>query len=73
MLKFISIILFFTLIIFKANSEIVKNIDVQNNSRVSKDTILIFSKIESGKNYTQNDLNNIIQDLYETDFFLILL
>ncbi len=69
MLKFISIILFFTLIIFKANSEIVKNIEVKNNNRVSKDTILIFSKIEIGKNYTQNDLNIIIKDLYQTDFF----
>ena len=69
MLKFISIILFFTLFIFKANSEIVKKIEVKNNNRVSKDTILIFSKIEIGKNYTQNDLNLIIQDLYETDFF----
>ena len=69
MLKFISIILFSTLFIFKANSEIIKNIEVKNNNRVSKDTILIFSKIEIGKDYTQNDLNSIIQDLYETDFF----
>ena len=69
MLKFISIILFFTLFTFKANSEIVKKIEVKNNNRVSKDTILIFSKIEIGKDYTQNDLNSIIQDLYETDFF----
>tara|TARA_B100002051_G_scaffold270790_1_gene304305 strand:- start:752 stop:2980 length:2229 start_codon:yes stop_codon:yes gene_type:complete len=69
MLKFISIILFFTLFIFKVNSEIVKKIEVKNNNRVSKDTILIFSKIEIGKDYTQNDLSNIIQELYETDFF----
>ncbi len=69
MLKFISIILFSTLFIFKANSEIIKNIEVKNNNRVSKDTILIFSKIEIGRNYTQNDLNFIIKDLYKTDFF----
>jgi len=69
MLKFISIILFCTLFIFKANSEIVKKIEIKNNNRVSKDTILIFSKIKVGKDYTQNDLNSIIQDLYKTDFF----
>ena len=69
MLKFISIILFFTLFTIKANSEIVKKIEVKNNNRVSKDTILIFSKIKIGKDYTQRDLNSIIQDLYETDFF----
>ncbi len=69
MFKFISIILFFTLFTFKVNSEVVNKIEVKNNNRVSKDTILIFSKIEIGKDYTQNDLNSIIQDLYETDFF----
>ena len=69
MFKFISIILFFTLFIFNANSEVIKNIEVKNNNRVSKDTIFIFSKIQLGKDYTQNDLNLIIQDLYKTDFF----
>ena len=69
MFKFISIILFIILFTFKANSEVIKDIEVINNNRVSKDTILIFSKIEIGKDYTQNDLNYIIQDLYKTDFF----
>ena len=61
MFKFISIILFFILFTYKVNSEIVKNIEVINNNRVSKETILIFAKIEIGKNYSQNDLNFIIQ------------
>tara|TARA_B100000965_G_scaffold327117_1_gene289805 strand:+ start:116 stop:2344 length:2229 start_codon:yes stop_codon:yes gene_type:complete len=69
MLKFISIILFSTLFIFNANSEIIKDIEVKNNNRVSKETILIFSKIEIGKDYSVNDLNLIIEDLYKTDFF----
>ena len=69
MFKFISIILFFTLFIFNANSEIIKDIEVKNNNRVSKETILIFSKIEIGKDYSVNDLNLIIEDLYKTDFF----
>tara|TARA_B100000965_G_scaffold306023_1_gene264962 strand:- start:1000 stop:3228 length:2229 start_codon:yes stop_codon:yes gene_type:complete len=69
MFKFISIILFFILFTYKVNSEIVKNIEVINNNRVSKETILIFAKIEIGKNYSQNDLNFIIQELYKTDFF----
>ncbi len=69
MFKFISIILFFILFTHKVNSEIVKSIEVINNNRVSKETILIFAKIEIGKNYSQNDLNFIIQELYKTDFF----
>ena len=73
MLKFISIILFFTLIIFKANSEIVKNIEVKNNNRVSKDTILISSKIDIGKDYSENDLNIIIPIENIIDFVILIL
>ena len=69
MLKFISIILFIFLFTYKANSEVVNDIKVINNDRVSKETILIFSKIKIGKDYSQNDLNLIIQDLYSTNFF----
>ena len=69
MLKFISIIFIILLCAFRVNSEIIKDIEVINNERISKETILIFSKIEIGKDYTQNDLNEIIEDLYKTDFF----
>ena len=69
MFKFISITLFFILFTLKVNSDVIKNIEVINNNRVSKETILIFSKIEVGKDYSQNDLNLIVQDLYKTDFF----
>ena len=69
MFKFISITFFIILITFKANSEVIKNIEVKNNNRVSKETILIFSKIEIGKDYSENDLNSVIEDLYKTDFF----
>ena len=69
MFKFISITFFIILITFKANSEVIKNIEVKNNNRVSKETILIFSKIEIGKDYSENDLNFVIEDLYKTDFF----
>ena len=69
MFKFILIIIFTFLFVSKANSEVVNNIEVINNERISKETILIFSKIDIGKDYSQNDLNNIIEDLYKTDFF----
>ena len=69
MFKFISIILFIFLFTYKANSEVVNDIKVINNDRVSKETILIFSKIQTGKNYSLKDLNTIVEDLYKTDFF----
>ena len=34
-----------------------------------KKQFLVFSNIEIGKNYTSNDLDQIIKDLYETNFF----
>ena len=34
-----------------------------------KKLFLVFSNIEIGKNYRSNDLDQIIKDLYETNFF----
>ena len=69
MLKTFFIIFFVFLFTYKSNSEIVTGIKVVNNDRISKETILIFSDIEIGKDYSVNDLNKIIQDLYSTNFF----
>ena len=69
MFKFISITFFILLLTFKVNSEVINDIEVINNERVSKETILIFSKIEIGKDYSENDLNNIVEELYKTGFF----
>ena len=52
-----------------ANAEIVKSISVNGNERISDETIIIFSKINIDDDLTLNDLNNIINNLYETDFF----
>jgi len=69
MLKTFFIIFFVFLFTYKSNSEIITGIKVVNNDRISKETILIFSDIEIGKDYSVNDLNKIIQDLYSTNFF----
>ena len=53
----------------KSNSEIVKKVIIENNERITKDTILVFSDIKIGKDYTPNDLNLVIKDLYSTNFF----
>jgi len=69
MFKFLSIILFLFLFSAKGNSEIIKDIKVLNNERITKETILVFSNVKLGKDYTNNDLNLIIKDLYQTNFF----
>ena len=53
----------------KSNSEIVKKVIIENNERITKDTILVFSDIKIGKDYTPNDLNLVIKDLFSTNFF----
>ena len=50
-------------------ADIINNIEVKNNNRITKETINSFGGIEIGKNYTQEQLNNILLDLYSTNFF----
>ena len=62
---------FLLLIIFNTNvmAVIISDIDVVNNERVSKKTIINFSKIDITKDIQNNDINAIIKNLYETNFF----
>ena len=69
MLKFLNTILLFILLTTKSYSEIINKVNVINNDRITQETILVFSNIEIGKNYSPNDLNEIIKDLYKTNFF----
>jgi len=59
MVKLISSIIILFFIILPVNSEVIKEIKVINNERISKETIQIFSNIKVGENYDQNDLNRI--------------
>ena len=64
--------LFFFVLFFKitfANAEIVKSISITGNERITDNTIVIFSKISIGDDLKINDLNKVINNLYDTDFF----
>ena len=65
---FIFIFIFFIKITF-VNAEIIKLISVSGNERITDETVIIFSKFNIGDDLTINDLNKIIKNLYETDFF----
>ena len=69
MYKFLNIILITFFLASKCYSEIINKVEIKNNNRITKETILVFSNIELGKDYNSNDLNQIIKDLYETNFF----
>ena len=65
-------ILFLTLLLlfsFKVNAEVLKKTEVYGNERIAVETIVVYGGIEKGKNYSQEDINNIIKNLYDTKFF----
>ena len=52
-----------------AFSDVIKNYIINGNERISDDTILMFSQIEKNQKITDKKLNNILKDLYQTNFF----
>ena len=67
------IIFLLTLIIFNSfitlNAEIINKITVNNNERISLNTVITYGNIDIGKNYSKDDLNQILKNLYNTNFF----
>ena len=51
------------------NAEIVNNLIINGNKRVSNETIKVYGEIELNKNYLESDLNKILYNLYSTEFF----
>ena len=61
----------FFLVTLNANSEKISKIEIQGNKRITNETIKLFSGVNKFKNksLSENDLNYILKQLYETDFF----
>ena len=68
--KILKIVL--AIILFSAKftlADIVKEIQVEGNDRISSTTIKLFSEISLNENLDKQELNNIIKRLYKTNFF----
>ena len=66
------LLLIFCLILLKTtniSAEIISDLRVEGNNRVSNETIYIFSKIKRGDDVSNTDLNDALKRLYETNFF----
>ena len=50
-------------------AEVVKKINISGNSRVSDETIKIYGDIKINNDYTEKDLNKILNNLFSTNFF----
>ena len=59
-------LIFFTNIL---SAEIIKKIDIQGNERISDETIIVYGDISLNQNINNSDINNIIKNLYSTNFF----
>ena len=67
----IGLILIFFLFIFTSvlRAEIIDEINIEGNQRISTDTIKMFSSVSVKDDLSENDLNQILKRLYNTDFF----
>ena len=71
MIKKIIIITLIFLNLIKSNafSEIIKDIKIKGNDRISSSTIILFSDAKINENVDNFKLNEILKNLYETNFF----
>ena len=72
-IKIFKNILFFLLFLFfifsRSYAVEVKQITITGNERVSDETIIMFSKINIGDEFSSADLNNSLKELYYTNYF----
>ncbi len=69
MRKIIIIVLFSLICLPTLKAEVIKQIEINGNSRVSDETIKIYGEIKLNKDTTDQDVNNILKNLYSTNFF----
>ena len=69
MKKIFFIFAFIFLYTTNINSEIIKNIEISGNVRISDETIILFSEIKKNQDLNNENLNLIIKKLYITNFF----
>ena len=68
-LKKILISIFF---VFKSNADIINDVKVEGNKRISDDTIILFSGVKINQKITDTSLNDIIKNLYSKFNFVSL-
>ncbi len=66
---FFSTIISLFFLITSSYAVIIKDIKIINNERITKATIITYGDIKLNKDYNQSELNEIIKNLYNTNFF----
>ena len=66
---FFKIIFISSILINSSFAEIIKEIKILGNERITSDTIKIFTTVKTNDNIDENKVNFILKELYETGFF----
>ena len=70
MAKFLlKIIIIYCSIITFSLSEIIRDVVVEGNNRISKQTIITYGNIKLNTNYDNEKINDVLKNLYSTNFF----
>ena len=70
MRKILLSLLFIYVFSISVKAEVINDIKLENNIRVSKESIIAFGNIKLGVDYSEAEINQILIDLYDTNFFL---
>ena len=67
----LGLIIFFILFLtnFASNAELINNVKISGNLRVSEETIFDIASIQKGKNYNDQEINAMQKKLFESNFF----
>ena len=63
------LIIAFLFLNLNLSAEIVKKLEVNGNQRISDETIKVYGEITSGEDFSSFDLDRVLKNLYETNFF----
>ena len=64
--------IYITLVYFvflNLSAEVLKKLEVKGNDRISSKTVKVYGDITIGKDYSASQINGVLKNLYDTDFF----
>ena len=64
--------IYITLVYFvflNLSAEVLKKLEVKGNDRISSETVKVYGDITIGKDYSASQINEVLKNLYDTDFF----
>ena len=68
-LIFFNLIFFLTIQLNISLAQVVNKINIEGNERISNQTIILFADIKINENITNDKMNEILKNLYDTNFF----